>query len=50
MKSAFLKAGRPATLIACFLYFDLSFTVWVILGPLAVLIAPELVLYAGQKG
>jgi NNP family nitrate/nitrite transporter-like MFS transporter len=50
MKSAFFKAGRLATLIACFLYFDLSFAVWVILGPLAVLIAPELDLDAGQKG
>ena len=39
MKSAFLKVGHLPTLIACLLYFDLSFAVWVMLGPLAVLIA-----------
>ena len=30
----FLKAGHTPTLFAAFLYFDLSFMVWVILGPL----------------
>ena len=50
MKSAFLKAGHLPTLIACFLYFDLSFMVWVLLGPMAVLIASDLDLTAGQKG
>ncbi len=50
MKSAFLKAGHLPTLIACFLYFDLSFMVWVLLGPMAVLIASDLNLSAGQKG
>src|SRR5258708_10848205 len=50
MKSAFLKAGHLPTLIACFLYFDLSFMVWVLLGPMAVLIAKDLNLRAGQKG
>lgn len=50
MKSAFLKAGHLPTLIACFLYFDLSFMVWVLLGPMAVLIASDLNLTAGQKG
>lgn len=50
MKSAFLKAGHLPTLIACFLYFDLSFMVWVLLGPMAVLIAEDLHLSAGQKG
>jgi len=50
MTTAFFRAGHLPTLIACFLYFDLSFAVWVILGPLAVLIAPELDLNAGQKG
>lgn len=50
MKSAFLKAGHLPTLIACFLYFDLSFMVWVLLGPMAVLIAEDLQLTAGQKG
>lgn len=50
MKSAFLKSGHLPTLVSCFLYFDLSFAVWVLLGPLAVLIAPDLHLNAGQKG
>jgi NNP family nitrate/nitrite transporter-like MFS transporter len=50
MKSAFLKAGHLPTLIACFAYFDLSFAVWVLLGPLAVLIAQDLHLDAGEKG
>jgi MFS transporter, NNP family, nitrate/nitrite transporter len=50
MKSAFLKAGHLPTLLACFLYFDASFAIWVLLGPLAVLIAPELNLNAGDKG
>ncbi len=35
MKSSFLKSGHTPTLLAAFLYFDLSFMVWVILGPLA---------------
>ena len=50
MKSAFLKAGHLPTLIACFLYFDLSFMVWVLIGPMAVLIAQDLNLNPGQKG
>jgi MFS transporter, NNP family, nitrate/nitrite transporter len=50
MKNSFLRAGHLPTLIACFLYFDLSFAVWVLLGPLAVLIAPDLNLNAGDKG
>ena len=50
MKSAFLKAGHLPTLVACFLYFDLSFMVWVLLGPMAVLIANDLGLNPGQKG
>jgi len=50
MKSAFLKAGHLPTLVACFLYFDLSFAVWVLLGPLAVLIALDLNLDDGEKG
>lgn len=50
MKTAFLKSGHLPTLISCFLYFDISFAVWVLLGPLAVVIAPDLHLDAGQKG
>jgi NNP family nitrate/nitrite transporter-like MFS transporter len=47
---AFMKAGHAPTLFSAFLYFDLSFMVWVLLGPLAVLIAKDLHLDAAQKG
>jgi NNP family nitrate/nitrite transporter-like MFS transporter len=50
MSKNFLKAGHLPTLVACFLYFDLSFMVWVLLGPMAVLIARDLHLNAAQKG
>src|SRR6266403_61228 len=47
---AFFKAGHAPTLLAAFLYFDMSFMVWVMLGPLGVQIANDLHLDAGQKG
>jgi NNP family nitrate/nitrite transporter-like MFS transporter len=47
---SFLRAGHPPTLLAAFLYFDMSFMVWVILGALATAIAPDLGLNAAQKG
>ena len=50
MKSSFLKAGHTSTLFAAFLYFDLSFMVWVMLGPLGVQIAHDLQLTPAQKG
>ena len=50
MKSSFFKAGHTPTLYAAFLYFDLSFMVWVMLGPLGVQIARDLGLSAAQKG
>lgn len=50
MKTPFLKAGHTPTLIAAFLYFDLSFMVWVMLGPLGVQIAGDLGLTSAQKG
>jgi NNP family nitrate/nitrite transporter-like MFS transporter len=46
----FFKAGHPPTLLAAFFYFDMSFMVWVMLGPLGVQIANDLHLNAGQKG
>ncbi|NMG73284.1 nitrate/nitrite transporter [Aromatoleum diolicum] len=49
-KQSFLKAGHPPTLLASFLYFDLAFMVWVILGPLGVQIAADLGLDHAQKG
>jgi NNP family nitrate/nitrite transporter-like MFS transporter len=47
---AMLKSGHTPTLFASFLYFDFSFMVWVLLGPLAVLIGADLHLNAAQKG
>jgi NNP family nitrate/nitrite transporter-like MFS transporter len=46
----FLGAGHLPTLLAAFLYFDLSFMTWVLLGPLGVAIAGDLNLDAAQKG
>ena len=46
----FLKSGHTPTLFSAFLYFDLSFMVWVLLGPLAVQMAGDLHLNAAQKG
>ena len=44
--SGFWQAGHRPTLIAAFLYFDLAFMVWVLLGPLAPEIAATLHLSA----
>ncbi len=49
-KSAFWTSGHTPTLIAAFLYFDLAFMVWVLLGPLAPEIAKALHLSAAEKG
>ncbi len=49
-RKSFLKAGHTPTLLAAFLYFDLAFMVWVILGPLGVQIAKDLGLSHAQKG
>ena len=50
MKTGFWQAGDARTLIAAFLYFDLAFMVWVLLGPLAPEIARDLGLNPAQKG
>ena len=49
-KKSFLQAGHTPTLLAAFLYFDLAFMVWVILGPLGVGIAKDLGLSHAEKG
>ncbi len=49
-KQSFLQAGHTPTLIAAFLYFDLAFMVWVVLGPLGVGIARDLGLSHAEKG
>lgn len=50
MKSSFLRAGHLPTLCCAFLYFDVSFMVWVALGPLGILIARDLDLQPAEKG
>jgi MFS transporter, NNP family, nitrate/nitrite transporter len=46
---ASLKLGDWKTLLACFLYFDTGFTVWVMFGPLAPYIAKQLALSPAQS-
>lgn len=47
---SFWDSGHRPTLLAAFLYFDLAFMVWVMLGPLAPIISTELGLSPAQKG
>lgn len=49
-EDGFWQAGHTPTLIAAFLYFDLAFMVWVLLGPLAPEIAKTLALTPAEKG
>ena len=48
--TSFWKSGHRPTLIAAFLYFDVAFMCWVMLGPLAPIISKQLMLDPGQKG
>jgi NNP family nitrate/nitrite transporter-like MFS transporter len=48
--SDFRKAGHTPTLISAFLYFDVSFMVWVLMGPLAPFIRDTLKLSPTQVG
>ena len=47
---SFLKAGHMPTLFCAFLYFDISFMVWVLLGALANSIVPEFQMSETQRG
>jgi MFS transporter, NNP family, nitrate/nitrite transporter len=47
---SFWRAGHAPTLLAAFLYFNFTFMVWVLLGPLAVQIAADLKLSAAEQG
>ncbi|MFO1796633.1 nitrate/nitrite transporter [Pseudomonas aeruginosa] len=49
MNNSFWKAGHAPTLFAAFLYFDLSFMVWYVLGSLGVQIAGDLQLSTQQR-
>ena len=46
----FRRAGHAPTLASAFLYFDVSFMVWVILGPLGPFLGESLKLSASEKG
>lgn len=48
-RKGFLKSGHSPSLFSAFLYFDVSFMVWVLLGPLAVIIMGEYEMDAAQK-
>ena len=45
----FKKAGHWPTLLAAFLYFDISFMAWVALGPLMIYIARDMNLPVNEK-
>src|ERR1700756_4109122 len=45
-----LKSGNWKALLACFLYFDTGFTVWVMLGPLAPFIGKDIAMTPAQQG
>jgi len=45
----FRRAGHWPTLVSAFLYFDVSFMAWVILGPLMLYLGQELALTPEQK-
>ena len=49
-RPGFLASGHLPTLIAAFLYFDVSFMTWVLLGPLAPFLREDLALTATQQG
>ncbi|TYT26255.1 NarK/NasA family nitrate transporter [Luteimonas viscosa] len=49
MNRSFWQAGHTPTLLSAFLYFDLSFMVWYLLGPMQVQIAGALLLDTQQR-
>jgi NNP family nitrate/nitrite transporter-like MFS transporter len=50
VEKSFWQSGHRPTLIAAFLYFDVAFMVWVLLGPLAPIISKDLGLSPAEKG
>lgn len=49
-KKSFLASGHLPTLISAFFYFDISFMVWILFGPVTPFIADQMHLSATQKG
>lgn len=50
MAKGFWKSGHPPTLLMAFLYFDMSFMVWMVNAAMAPFISQELNLTFSQKG
>lgn len=51
MKLSELKSsGHPKTLLSSFLYFDVSFMIWVLLGALGAFITQDFALSTAEKG
>jgi len=50
LSRSFFRVGHTPTLFSAFLYFDLSFMTWVLLGPLGVAISKSFGLTPAQKG
>jgi MFS transporter, NNP family, nitrate/nitrite transporter len=49
-KRSFAASGHLPTLISAFFYFDISFMVWVLFGPMTPFVADQMALSATQKG
>ena len=49
-KIRFLESGHLPTLVGALIYFDVSFMVWVLLGPLAPFLREQFHLTATQQG
>ncbi|MCM3748645.1 MFS transporter [Paenibacillus pasadenensis] len=48
-RKSFWQSGDKKTLLSAFLYFDVSFMIWVLIGPLAVVIAADYPMDPVQK-
>lgn len=48
-QQSFWKSGHKPSLFSAFLYFDFSFMIWVLIGPLSVVIAGDYPMDAAQK-
>jgi NNP family nitrate/nitrite transporter-like MFS transporter len=49
-QKSFVASGHLPTLVSAFFYFDISFMVWVLFGPMTPFIAEQMSLSATQKG
>lgn len=49
MDKSFWKSGHRPSLFSAFVYFDISFMIWVLIGPLSVIIMGDYEMTASQK-